>query len=361
MRTLRPTSDPAPMRPAAPGGSGPPTVRWSVRRSFLVAVAALSLAALLDAEALRQTASGQPFGWRRDVAMAFAEPLVDASRVLHLTTPRHWLEDRFGRPSTRPQPSAPIGSTTTTVTTPSTEVTGSTSTSVASSTTTTVVPAHRVPTADDPLRLLVVGDSMTEALGPALLDATASTGVIDGRRELQYSSGLTRPDYFDWPANLQSMVAAHDAEAVIVMLGANDAQGIQTASGAASFGSEAWLAEYRARVASVMEQLTQDGRLVYWIGQPIMRSSGFDERMRLITDVYRQVAARHPGVRFIATRELFSDGSGSYDAYLPDASGQRVLVRRGDGIHFTPAGADRLAPVVMDVLAEDWELDGRGT
>jgi hypothetical protein len=322
--------------------------RWGVVRSMAVAAAALLLAALLDAEALQDTASSQPFGWRYDVATAVADPLVRVSRALHLTAPRRWLEDAFDRPSTRPDlPPRPA----TTSTTAPTSTTGT-----GPGSTTTTVPERRQPTAADPLRLLVAGDSMTEAAGPALLDASEGTGVIDATHELRYSSGLTRPDYFDWPARLAALLAERDPEAVVVFVGANDAQGILTPSGPASFGTDAWVAEYRARVAAVMDLLTAEGRTVYWIGQPVMRSAGYDERMRLLTRIYREEAEGRPDVRFLDTRATFTGPDGGYSAYLPDASGRPVLVRRDDGIHLTAAGADRLAAVVMQAIGTDWSI-----
>jgi hypothetical protein len=330
--------------------------------SYLIALAALGVAALLDAEALHQTATSQPFGWRYDVATAVTEPLVEVSRALHLTEPRHWLEDLFDRPSTRPLSAAPAPTTTLPPATTSTAAQPTTTepgtpTTISTTTTTTVpVFALRTPTADDPLRVLVAGDSMTESAGPALVDALAATGVVRSTRELRYSSGLTRPDYFDWPARLRQLAAEERAEAIVLWVGANDAQGIQTSNGPAGFGTDAWVAEYRARVAALMDELTRDGRIVYWLGEPVMRSSEFDDRMRLITRIYREEASRYPGVRFIDTRALFAGPDGSYSAYLPDADGQPVLVRRDDGIHLTAAGADRLAPAVMDALRSDVPL-----
>ena len=225
-----------------------------------------------------------------------------------------------------------------------------------SPTTATTVPSRRTPTAAAPLRLLIAGDSMTEATGPALLDSSDATGVIQATRELRYSSGLTRPDYFDWPAALGRLIDEQDPEVVVIMLGANDAQGIQTPAGPASFGSEAWIAEYRSRVAATMALLEGADRTVYWVGLPVMRSGDFDERMRLITHIYRAEAAQHRGVRFIDTRALFADAAGSYAAYLPGTDGNLVLVRREDGIHLTPAGAERLARSLMDAIAQDWDL-----
>lgn len=199
---------------------------------------------------------------------------------------------------------------------------------------------------------------MTESTGPAVLAAADATGVVAADHELRYSSGLTRPDYFDWPATLRALVGRQDPEAIVIMVGANDAQGIQTPSGPEPFGTEAWVAEYRARVAALMDELDDGERTVYWVGQPVMRSGSFDERMRLLTEVYRTEAARHPGVRFIDTYAHFAGADGAYSAYLPDASGRPVLVRRDDGIHLTGAGAERLAAVLMAAIDEDWELGG---
>lgn len=329
---------------------------WPVRRAWLVALAALLLAALLDAEALQDTAESQPFGWRHDVATALADPLVEVSRALHLTEPRHWVEDALGRPSTRPEPSTPASTTTTEApTTTSTEAPGSSTTSTTEAPTTTA-PARRVPTADLPLRLLVAGDSMTEALGPVLEELAEGTGPIDATRALEYSSGLTRPDYFDWPARLADLLAERDPEVVVLWLGANDAQGIQTPSGSASFGTDAWVAEYRSRVAATMDLLAAEDRIVYWLGEPVMRSADFDARMALITSIFREEAERRPGIRFVDTRPTFAGADGGYTAYLPDASGTPVLVRRDDGIHLTPAGASRLAAQLLDTLRSDWPL-----
>jgi hypothetical protein len=319
----------------------------SVIQALLVAVLALSFAALLNAEALADTASAQPFGWRRDVATTAVDPILSISRALHLTAPRRWVEDALDQP--HPRSDAPSAVVTTT-TAPST-----TSSLPGGTTSTTLEPDRRQPSANAPLRLLVAGDSMTEALGPGILDAADRTGVVSGTHELRYSSGLTRPDYFDWPAELATLLARDDPEAIVVMLGANDAQGILTANGPAGFGSPDWVAEYRVRVAAVMDLLRDGARTVYWIGQPIMRSDTFDARMRLVSDIYRQEAERRDGIRFIDTRAMFAK-AGAYSDYLPGSDGNPVLVRREDGIHLTPAGADRLAAAVIDAIGDDWHI-----
>jgi hypothetical protein len=333
----------------------PPATGHPVGRALTIALAALLLAALLSAESLDATARAQPFGWRRDVGMAASGPLLDVSEALGLTGPRRALEDLLDRPSSgRPTgPSMPAPTIPPVTTVPTTTAPGP-STSRPPSTTTTTAPAVRTPTPEDPLRLWVAGDSMTEAFGPALVDGAEATGVVEADRDLTYSSGLTRPDFFDWYAASVTAIAEHDPEVIVVMLGANDAQGIVTATGPARFGTDPWIAEYRARVAALMDLLGADGRVVYWVGLPIMRSTAYGGRMQVLNGIYREEAERRAGpLRFIDTWALFTDANGGYNAYLPGADGQPVLVRRTDGIHLTEAGADRLATVVLDTLTAD--------
>jgi hypothetical protein len=54
---------------------------------------------------------------------------------------------------------------------------------------------------------------------------------------------------------------------------------------------------------------------------------------------------------------LFSDKSGDYSAYLPDASGKSRLMRGTDGIHFTAAGGDLAAREVIRILDEHYLVE----
>ncbi len=73
------------------------------------------------------------------------------------------------------------------------------------------------------------------------------------------------------------------------MFGANDNQAVQTSSGKVhQFGSDGWKKEYRKRVEDVIALLYQNGvRRVYWIGQPIMPDSSFNDQVKLLNDIYR--------------------------------------------------------------------------
>ena len=66
-------------------------------RAIGVLFLGLLLAALLQAEGLRKQAETQPGGFQRDLALQVTRPLLQVSRALHLTTPRHELQVAIGR------------------------------------------------------------------------------------------------------------------------------------------------------------------------------------------------------------------------------------------------------------------------
>jgi hypothetical protein len=184
-----------------------------------------------------------------------------------------------------------------------------------------------------------------------------ASNVIDVSNDAQVSTGLTRPDYFNWPARLQQVLAgAHPPQVVIVMFGANDVQGIMTPSGPVQVGTRAWLAEYRRRVAATMNILVASRADVYWVGQPLMQDPEFSMRISQLDAIYASEARLHPGITFVDTRPTLANAQGRYSAYLPNSSGQMVQMRATDGIHLTLAGAMRVAAAIATAMGHRWIL-----
>jgi hypothetical protein len=208
----------------------------------------------------------------------------------------------------------------------------------------------RRPTTDDPLRVLVAGDSTIEALGSAILRDLAETGLTDARLDYRVSSGLARPDFFDWPARFTTLRSETDFEVVVIMLGANDAQPFIVEGAPESYGTRRWLDAYRTRVVALLDQLTSGGTWVVWVGQPAMGNDDFDAKMQQLDRLYANAIDRYPTATHLDVRAPTSDESGRYAAYLIDGAGDRQLVRAPDGVHLTAAGADRLAPLVVDAI-----------
>lgn len=220
-------------------------------------------------------------------------------------------------------------------------------------------PAFRnlAPTAESPLTVIVSGDSMTEAFGKYLKNELIATGVVQAVHDFRYSSGIARPDFFDWPKHLAQTMAQQDPDVVVMMIGANDGQDIKVDGRFMGFGTSAWAEVYSARVGQAMDVMAVDGRRVYWVGLPIARSEKYASKMKTLNAIYRAEADKRDGVEYIDTWALFANSSGAYSAYLKDASGKSQLMRRDDGIHLTVAGANRLTVHVMTRLRKDYELD----
>jgi hypothetical protein len=140
-----------------------------------------------------------------------------------------------------------------------------------------------------------------------------------------------------------------------ILFGGNDSQGIVAPDGQvyAGPGDAGWRTEYARRVGAVMDLVRADDRIVYWIGLPPMRESGFDRRAEIMNTIYREAAATRPWMIYLDTRPIFGDESGRYVERKPDESGDLVDLRQEDGVHLSSPGATRLARVMLELIDEE--------
>ncbi|MEP6661825.1 MAG: DUF459 domain-containing protein [Acidimicrobiales bacterium] len=292
--------------------------------------------------------------WERSLYLSLTRPLHSLSEALLLDRPHHAIDELRGKIAPAPTTTAPTPTPSTTPVVPNdTTVPETPTTPPTAAPVETTVAAPRVPTTDDPLRLWIGGDSEAQSLGTALEAITSQKGVIKATLEYKVSSGLSRPDYFDWPAELAHVVAAPNGpEVMVVIFGGNDAQPLQLADGKVyDVTDQQWQDEYRRRVGAAMDLLGAAGRKVIWVGPPNAKSATFTSRLAVLSQIYSEEAAKRPDtIAFLDSRILFSDANGGYTAYLPDASGKQVLMRTQDGFHLSIAGANRLGRAVYTQL-----------
>jgi hypothetical protein len=333
----------------------------------------LGIAALLNAGALLRDAEQKPLGTDRDISLAVWEPVEALSSALQMTRPREWADEALGR-----DPDAELfeflisdvavaasAPTSTEAEAPEAAASSAVSTSTPD-TPTTAVPSTAPPTthawrpmSDDQLRMWVVGDSMVNYFGDTLAGLANDTTVVEASAESLLSSGLTRPDFFDWPARLNEIVIADDPELLVLMFGGNDAQGIITPDGAAQPFGEAWVREYSTRVGGVMDLLVANrDRWVVWVGQPIMDSDSFDAKMQELNAIFEAEAAKRERVVFVSTRDLFADENGEYSRFLTAADGAVVDARLADGVHLSTAGGRWLSQLLFERIREIYDLSG---
>ena len=322
---------------------------------FITLFIGFGLASLLLAPKLASLAKQQPFGAKRDVLVALTRPLTAISSLLRLDKPQAAVESALGRSksqeqsglATRTRPSGVPASSTTPGTGPTTRPPGGATPPAGSWT----------PTRKDQLALWVGGDSMAMIFGQSLVALSQPTHVIDAVLDYKVSSGLSRPDFFNWPKRLRAQMHSFDPHVAVAMFGANDGQSVEYQGKVLQFDTPAWLALYHQRVGEAMDILIgPQHRQVWWIGMPIMRSGAFSKVVRVLDSVYKAEAATRPDVHWVDTYGMFADKSGRYQDYLPGPSGATELMRQSDGIHFSRDGADMAAKVVLDQIKVVWHI-----
>jgi hypothetical protein len=213
-----------------------------------------------------------------------------------------------------------------------------------------VPPNPKLPTAANPLRVLIVGDSIGLDMGGPLQSDLAGTGVVNAALDARESTGLTRPDYFNWPGELTSDMKMAQPQVVVVMIGANDAQDFLGPPDV-PYTSTEWNTLYAQRVAQFMQIAQSAGAAVVWVGMPPMQNAGLSAQMSDVNAVVqRQAAAAHPPVTFLAMDKVLGTAQGGYTAFITNAAGQIVNVRAPDGTHLTPGGGQVVAQQVMGEL-----------
>jgi hypothetical protein len=200
------------------------------------------------------------------------------------------------------------------------------------------------------LRVLILGDSLGIDMGGPLQNDLANTGVVQATLDARESTGLTRPDYFNWPAELQSDLGTARPQVVVIMMGANDPQDFPGPPDV-PFTSPQWNVMYAARVAAFMSLAQSGGATVIWVGMPPMQNAALSAKMSDVDAVDQQQAAlRQPHVDFISSWTLLGTAQGAYAPFITNAAGQVINVRTPDGIHLTPAGGEVLSQTVLNYL-----------
>jgi lysophospholipase L1-like esterase len=299
---------------------------------LLVMVAALLLGALVNADAMVERADRKPLGPDRDRSLYLWHPVQDIAHVTQLSRLRTLGDQIVGDdrgdgdlvsavPSDGPH--APAAR-----------------------------PELRSPTAKDPLRIYVGGDSVVRDAGESLLRLAAEDKRLRTVLHYEIATGLARPDHFDWRTTLVRDAAAHEPEIALLMFGGNDAQGIVAADGTvfSEVDSPGWRAEYGRRVGAALDSLQADDRVIFWIAQPPMRDAGFDRRIRVINEVVAAQVAARPWVTLVDTASVLGGQDGGYVDRL---HGLDEDLRQGDGIHLSRAGADLLARHLLALIDDE--------
>ena len=326
---------------------GKTTLPW--QKVLVVMVSILLVWLLLDAVTLKHNAEVSPVGTRRTVALTILRPIAAVSSALQIADIEKLANKALGRQAdgaTTSQALITVG--------PRAKVTKKPSSKTATSVTTTTLNPLTHATAAAPVRILLIGDSLGLDLGGSLQNSLASTGIVTATLDGKESTGLTRPDYFNWPAELQSDLTKLSPQVIVVMMGANDPQDFPGPPDV-PFGTPAWNTLYQQRCVAFMQLAVSQGAKLVWVSLPGMQNPTLNAKIATVNSLQKAAAAQVPGVVYVDSSPVLGNPQGGFSAFTT-VNGQAIHVRTPDGIHITPQGGALLATYVMNQMKSQYGI-----
>ncbi|EKF17006.1 hypothetical protein NA2_20148 [Nitratireductor pacificus pht-3B] len=203
-------------------------------------------------------------------------------------------------------------------------------------------PEASVAKLDNARVVLVVGDFLAGGLSEGLEAAYAESPGVRVVNRSSGSSGFVRDDYYDWNAEIATILDETSPTLVVVMIGSNDRQQMVVDGKRETPRSDAWLQEYEKRVERFAGILEERGIPLIWTGLPAFKLSSMTSDMLAFNDIYK-TSAEAAGGSFVDIWEGFVDENGAFVFSGPDMNGQPARLRGSDGINLTRAGKRKIA------------------
>ena len=231
-----------------------------------------------------------------------------------------------------------------------------TNASASSIATTPIDPSIQPTTVVPPMPESYVPFPVAASISDSTLQLPAQAVALQGyswSENSQPSSGLARPDVFDWPATVDALLPPLPAAApIVVALGSNDTQGLTNTDGTVvGFDDPQWPIEYGRRVGALMDQILASGHPLVWVGVADSGSAELSNRLSRVRDATIAAASTRPAVRYVDAWAIFAP-DGEYTPTI-DIDGVQTQVRsQADDFHFNQAGLDVLGTAIAEQLAD---------
>ena len=205
------------------------------------------------------------------------------------------------------------------------------------------------------MKVLIVGDSMMmEGLGPTLHAALRKRSDLSVVREGRYSSGLSRPDFFNWPENMVKLIAKHNPNLVIVSMGANDTQDIVINKKRHFIDSDSWKRVYEIRTYGYLNLVAAEKRHVLWVSLPVMGIEPYFSRTKRISKIQAQVSSYFDNVNYINIEHLLTKND-RFVSFVKGKDNRSIRIRQKDHIHVSKEGGQILTNHLLPQVQESIE------
>ncbi len=197
-------------------------------------------------------------------------------------------------------------------------------------------------TTESAKRILVIGDTLSGGLGAGLARFTESEQKFAVTFRPNESSGLARPEIYDWAQALPSIFEANQYWGVVVMIGSNDRRDIE----GKVFRSPEWVVAYKKNAETLLDALKAQNARVFWASNPPFAEAALDDDMVFINGLHREIVEAR-GETFVDLYKPLLGGDGKYTDTGPDSTGTVRKLRARDGIGFYKEGNNRMAQILL--------------
>lgn len=196
------------------------------------------------------------------------------------------------------------------------------------------------------MRVLVIGDQMAGGMGAGLIRIAGGDTTFQVINRFNESSGLARPEIYDWAAAIPKIADGKNIASAIVLMGLNDRRDIRITDKILKFGTPEWNTVYQQRMDAVIDALVAQHIKVFWMGEPPMGDPALDADMQNLTAIIKdRVEAK--AAAFIDLRTPFLSPFGGYTDRGPDETGTDRRLRESDGVTFFKMGNNRLGQIAL--------------
>lgn len=215
-------------------------------------------------------------------------------------------------------------------------------------TTTSLPPGGRQPTPEDPLRVVLAGDSVMNGLAPAVATALNEGGDSQVQFDLAPSIARDTASRVLWQQQLEET----HPDLVVMLIGTWE-------RGDANFepGDPNWAPWYQEQVLDPFARMVTDsGARILWIGMPAVADPASTLQLVALNSQFEALAERDDAVDYIEGGDYLNGPDGGYTDRLAAADGTMERVRRTDGLHLCPGGSERLAVPVIEYAQQQWNV-----
>ena len=188
-----------------------------------------------------------------------------------------------------------------------------------------------------PTRILLTGDSLMESMGPQMVKAMKGYKNITLRPIGKRSTGLARPDYYNWPKVLEENLISFRPQIVVMWVGTNDPQNIYGPKGLGQPLSVAWKKAYAKKLLEIHTLCKKYKAKLIFIGPPAVDEEPLDSQLRELEKLMAKFCKLHKR-GYVSSRYTLGDRKGRYLHEKRMPNGRMATIRWNDRVHITGDG-----------------------